>query len=334
MRRTTAARSTAAAFGLLLGGLSARVAHAEGGSTRFEYETSVAECPPAARVRALVVARLGVDPFVETDEAKTTLRIAITRDADSLVAIVQHADETSSPSERRLHERHGDCSELAATAALTASILIDPTGSFARRREARTQPPPAIGPTAADDPFAPEAPPPPPPPPKEPPEKLRAFVGARAIGSAGFMPAPAFGLGVDGGLRLSRFVVRVEGRIDLPTSTESLADGSHARTSLILGSLVPCVTAGVFALCGVVSAGSMLVESRNVSPSERRQAFFFGAGLRPVLEVPITEALRLEVTAEGMLPLRRITVSVRQTDMWTAPAAAFAIGAGFSAVLL
>src|SRR5688500_9642052 len=129
--RRKALNVAAFAATVVLTALAPRAARAEDPSFRLAYDTTVEGCPTAPRVHDLVVARLGFDPFEASSApaapAKSGLRIAIARDEGhegELVALVSREPGGT----RVLHERGGDCAELAASVALAASILVDPTG--------------------------------------------------------------------------------------------------------------------------------------------------------------------------------------------------------------
>lgn len=159
---------------------SARAAEPAASEPRFRLDLSevVEGCPHEQQVRALIVARLGFDPFAP--DAKARIRIEFRRTDSRFEARIQRLDGDTLRGERTLHEPE-DCGELAAASALAASILIDPLGALAKRRAERSQPPPDQRPTPAEDPFrpAPDKPPP------EPSEPWKAFATANALVSIG-----------------------------------------------------------------------------------------------------------------------------------------------------
>jgi hypothetical protein len=309
-------------------------ARADEPAWRFAYSAPVEGCPTRERAQSLVVARLGFDPFRDDADATLYVRIVIAQsDAGGLAALVARGDGNVSHGERTLRDVAGDCAELAASAALAASILVDPTGTMARRQAARTEPPPSSTPTRGEDPSWGERTPPPPlvdrandaakvttP--------LRAFLGARVLGSAGVAPSPSLGVSVDGGLRRGRLVLRLEGRADFPASSEPTPDGARARASLLAASVVPCFAFDALQLCGVFIAGSALAQSENVSPPERDRVAFVALGLRPTLDIALTSVLHLALNVEGLVPLTRLGLVVRGQEVWGAPPVAASLGAG------
>ena len=304
---------------------------------RLDYRASDATCPDAVRVQALVVARLGFDPFAASrpsppEASAEALRIVIDRGSsgEGLDAHVSRLEGEAVVGERTLH--HADCAELTAAAALAGSILVDPTGELAKRQEPRTASAPPAGVTAADDPWrAPKSEPRPvalPPPP--PATVLEVAVGARFVASAGVAPAPSFGVSIDGSLRRGRFVFRAEARADFAVGATPLADGAAVATTLNQASVLPCVAIDPLVLCGVLSMGAMVAESDNLVPKERDTTFYGAAGLRPMLDLPIAGQLHFVAGLEGVLAFRRITVSVRKIEVWTSPPASAAASFGLA----
>jgi hypothetical protein len=129
-------------------------------------QQSAAECPDEQALRDAVGARLGYEPFAA--DASSLVVVAFRREGATLRATVQLQDAAGVvQGERTLSSAHGDCDELAATTALTISILLDP-------RSAGAPPGPPL-PERKTEPMAepraePEAPqqPAPKPPPAEP----------------------------------------------------------------------------------------------------------------------------------------------------------------------
>jgi hypothetical protein len=327
-------RFAATALVFAAAALSGARARADEPAWRFEYSTPVEGCPTRERAQSLVVARLGFDPFRDDADAMLYLRIVITQsDPGGLTALVARGDGSVLHGERTLRDVTGDCAELTAAAALAGSILVDPTGTMARRQAARTEPPPSSIPTRGEDPSWAERTPPPPP--VDQPKgaakvamPLRAFLGARVLGSAGFAPSPSLGVSVDGGLRRGNLVLRLEGRADFPASSDPTPDGARARASLLAASVVPCFAFDALQLCGVFIAGSALAQSENVSPPQRDRVAFVALGLRPTLDIALTSVLHLALNVEGVVPLTRLGLVVRGQQVWAAPPVAASVGAG------
>jgi hypothetical protein len=346
------------------------------------YDAPAGLCPTRERVEALIVARLGFDPFCSAcdpsqrpSEVRPVVRIAVTADeaenarptprsgqrsgtsstttaTRALRAVVERRDGDAPGGARRLREPSGDCNELVASAALAASIVIDPTGELARAAEdgsgpvspsprnsapgvdgaakgnASTGSPPPT--EREEDPFADEAdagrdeaPP------NAASVPLVWFAGARGLVSVGLLPKPSPGVVVEGGVRRGPLVVRVEGRGDLPVASDPVS-GVRARASYLGGALVPCYAFSRLALCAVASFGRVVAESEGVTPAQQGGAFFVGVGLRPILEVPIATPVRLVLTAEGLLALTKTRLVVRGEEVWSSSAVSATLGAGLA----
>jgi hypothetical protein len=312
---------------------AARTAGADEPVWRLDY-TAPAGCPSRDQARGQIVARLGFDPFAEK-EASSTLRMTVAHEPSGagLRVRVERLDDAHSAGERELTDLQGNCTELIAAAAFAASLLVDPTGAMRRRLEPRTEGAPDVRPTRADDPFAP-GPPETPAPVPPPPAQIRPLLGARAIGSVGLAPSASLGASLEAGIALARWSVRVEGRADFPAEGALLADGTGARSSLLLGAIVPCYAIGVARVCAVGMAGAMLAESVNISPVERDRTFFAAVGLRGGAELPLGRTVSVVGHVDALVPLRRLTIRTQGVEVWTAPAVAASLGVGLVVQLL
>jgi hypothetical protein len=302
-------------------------AGAEEGRFRLAYEAPDATCPTRARMRALIVARLGVDPF--TDDIPTlppyaTLRIEISASgSNGYAARIARLEDAVAVGERELGGV-ASCAELGAATAFAASMLVDPNGSLAKRMSARTEPPPT--PSPREDPFetrpvAPAAPSPVP--------SIQLASGAHVLVGAGLAPAPAFGLGIDVVASRERLSLALEVRADLPVSAEPLPDGAGVRTHLLVGSLSPCVRiVGLLGACGVLAFGAVFASSENLSPPARDATWFGGIGVRPTLLVPLADRVALTFAAEALIPFRRIGVSVKEREVWMSSPVTGSVAAG------
>jgi hypothetical protein len=321
-------------------------AKADEASWHFAYSAPVEGCPTRAQARGLVVARLGFDPFVDAASASGsnsaspasdvsgTLRIEISRtDTNEVVARIARLDGDTVEGERTLHDASGNCEELVASAAFTGSLLVDPTGTMRAHQAPRTAPAPPTKDGRAEDPFA-KTETPPTPPPTEKPRTLSAFVGARAIGSVGMLPAPSFGVSADAGIGVNHYLLRIEMRADFPVSSDALANGTGASASLFLGTIAPCYARSVARFCAVFSGGALLAASTGISPTERDTAFFAAIGVRPGVEIPIWKALHFAADVQAVVPLRRVTIDTRGAEVWTAPVVAGSLGGGLVAQFL
>jgi hypothetical protein len=271
-------------------------------------------CPDEASIRSAVAARLGYDPFRPL--APTTLTAEVRREKSVYRARVRLVDDAGvERGARDLESRADDCGELTTAMALSMSIAIDPL-SLTRPVE----PTPTDVPDPAPSPSLPPALPPalPLPPPRDP---LRFGIGAAAHAAFGIAPAPALGLRLSAELATRRFSVAVEGRFDLPSSSET-PEGGRARTSLAGAALIPCIRVPLARACAVALVARVGAEAVDVSAPRSDGFLFLGAGGRLVsaIELPQDFELRIggdllahpmpfELTVNGRSVHRSSTVS-------------------------
>jgi hypothetical protein len=259
-------------------------------------------------MRRAVATRLGYDPFRPL--ASTTLTAEIRREKGTFRGHVKLVDDAGvERGARDLESRADDCSDLTTAMALSMSIAIDPLSML--------RPPPKIeDPTPGGEappptepspsPPAPSAPapsssaspavdrPPPAPPSRDTVDPARFALAAGGHVAFGIAPAPALGFRASGEIATRRFAVGLEGRLDLPASSES-SEGGRSRTSLAGAALVPCLRIPLAWACGVLLAARVDAEAVGVT-SPRSEAFvFLGAGARLVAALPLPEDFSLRI---------------------------------------
>jgi hypothetical protein len=114
----------------------------------------------------------------------------------------------------------------------------------------------------------------------------------------GAAPAPGIGFVATAGLGLSAYSVNLEARADLPASV-TRSDGSGVRSSLVLGSFVPCRHFEIVALCAVLSAGALHGEGLNVGLPDRTTTFYGAGGLRSGVEIPVARHFHLGIHGDA-----------------------------------
>jgi hypothetical protein len=321
--RPSASRWTLLVVLALATSLWERSAHAEH-HTAFEYSAPHAGCPTREQATALIVAKLGFDPFGTADAPNSpTLNLSVKASGNGLLARVERLEDGELIGERVLTAPRGECAELVASAAFAASILIDPTGELRARVEARAEPPAAKTEPRVER-IVPEAPPLPP----TESDPIRPLLGTYVAGNVGAAPSPSFSIALTGGIAFRRWSLRLEGRADLPAETEHVPARTAASVSLLFASLVPCYAARIARLCLVAGMGTMRAETVDDGPIERDSSLVAAVGPRIGVEIPLGSTLRLTSHLEGLVSLRRLTVRTRGNDVWTAPFAAGSLAVG------
>jgi hypothetical protein len=213
-------------------------------------------CPDEEALRREVAARLGRDPFAEGAAARVAL--VLSEEQGRFAAEIWYRDASgheSGPSELD----STSCAELVMTAAERLAILIGPVSAPVA---------PSSAPAAA----------------ARRPIRIRAAVGA--LGSLGAAPSTAFGLSGEIGVRFETLSLALEVRGDLPAEGLARSDeypNAMIRSSLVLGTLVPCFRLGSVLLCGLVSVGALSKTAEGFAPAA--PTAFVGVGGRLGWEV-------------------------------------------------
>ena len=118
----------------------------------------------------------------------------------------------------------------------------------------------------------------------------------------------------------------MEGRADLPAKT-SLQVGA-ARTSLLVGSLVPCFHFRSLGACALGTAGALRAAGRGLVDSKQVTVPYVALGARVSFAWPVTARLALALHGDLTTPLTQTELTVDNVDIWTSPAVSFALGLG------
>jgi hypothetical protein len=281
-------------------------------------------CPDEAEVRRAVATRLGYDPFRPI--ASTTLTAEIRREKGTFRGRVRLVDEAGvERGARDLESRADDCRDLTTAMALSMSIAIDPLSVTRPDRPVGSMSAPPAPPSGDE--------PPPGPPPKDdatPTDPLgsrvasapsagaatpvtaadrpspgpgvrdeghdppRFVLGAGAHVAFGIAPAAAVGFRISTEIATRRYGVALEGRFDLPASSDT-AEGGRIRTSLAGGAIVPCVRIPLASACGVLLLARVAAEAVEVTTPRSDGFLFLGAGVRLVSDVPLPQDFHLRI---------------------------------------
>jgi hypothetical protein len=288
-------RVPCAVLAFLLGSVPARAFAAASAHLVYVRGPGAEQCPGEEAVRKAVGARLGYDPFFAW--AHDTLFAAITRSDGVFRVEIRLVDrDNHQTGARDISVRDDDCSAVIDAMGLTISLTIDPS-SLTRS----SPPPPAPAPAPAPEPQVTQ---PAPlvtesePPAASPPEPITTHVGLGAVGSFGAAPAPSAGGTVFAGVLWRALSLDVEARADLTAGAgvPSLP-GVSVASSLVVGSIVPCVHLGPGFVCAVVSAGTIDATSTARVQYDARQPWW-AAGARIGAELPLSRALSLRLYGE------------------------------------
>lgn len=283
-------------------------------------------------LRLGVVHRLGYDPFEAG--ARLTVLALIENSGSELVGSVELVGEDGvSEGRRRLSSPADRCTDLVRAMALSASLALD----HRRELEAGVVPRSATEPERVEKPsvnlgtrVSPH---------ELPPDERASADGAPAVPriglgagaqlTAGSGPATAPGFSLAATARYGAFRLDVEVRADTGVSAPLPRLGPDARlqTSLVTGSVAPCLQLGSVFACGLVSLGSLSAEARGITEPARDQGLYSAAGARLGVGVPLADRLSLDLHADGVMQLARPEVAIDETSVWRQPLAAAGIGA-------
>jgi len=268
---------------------------------------ALAACPDAPALTALVMRRLGRDPFDPLAARKAFVRFERKR---SFVAVVRVREPDGREGTRTLGDR--SCQALAEQVALALAVAIDPLGLD---RPHFVRPAWAVRPAEADETFRRRrAAPAPTPAPRPPPPDHWALAGGPSLGvRLGFAPSVMLGVGVDAGFvrRDWRLALRAETLFSSPGEAgASLVAASSA--GLALGAcyralpLEACVRVGITSWTIAASEGLTV-------PVEATRLLGFGA-----LAATLAAGPRAYVGVELLVPLPRPVLVVDGADVWRA----------------
>ena len=305
----------------------------------YSAETTIADCPDEASLRAAVSSQLDYDPFAQHDSPNRFITASIVDRDSGLRATVRATDEAGQViGSRVIESEHKDCAELASSVALAIAVAIDPLVL------ARPMPTPASPASPPTPPPNEEASPAPPSPPRSTPSpdtesaapsledktSIQALTSIGPFVAFGAEPSTTLGIALSGGLRRQWLSVHLEGSADLPGEKEREA-GGRVESYSTMGSLLPCAHRSAFALCAVISGGARHGRSMDIAHPKTQTSLRADVGLRGAAELDVTTWLAARAHADLMRTLTKTTLEVDGEPVWTSPAVSGTVG--FAAVV-
>jgi hypothetical protein len=331
-----------------LGALSPAVgARAEGGrpvtpfTVQVDYRAS-AGCPEVVDFKAVVIARLGYDPF--DDKAPQRVIIQIRPGGASLDGRLEWRDAYGSwTGEQTFPSATSDCSRLVRAMGFALSVQIQLLAGMRARPEAdvasepeldsgpapaarspRPAPPPlaapsvlsaaAVLPVVIGAPDAPVARP-----------SLAYAMGASAAVAGGLSSVPVPLAGIFGEVAGRRFSFRL-GVGAGPPSTTRRADGAGVSQQALLLDAMGCGSRARWRLCLVANVGESRMAGVDIDRPTSAVVPIVGAGARVGVVQPLGRRWFLDAHADGVTLLNRWTAALDQVPVWTAPRFALALG--------
>jgi hypothetical protein len=264
-------------------------------------------CPDEAALKANVVSRLGYDPFVATAPLRASTRLE--RVGSGFTASLELVRDGEAPRTRALSSESADCREVAESLALALTLAIDPQFLVREPPHSEAVVPAPPTPTIPPLPAAP----------------LEVAIYAGGIGSVGTSPRPTGGGNVGVGFRYRAFALYGEGSIHVPSSIEVPTGVVH--TSLLLGTLIPCLQWKHLGACLSIGVGALQVDGR-LEFGRRESSPMVKAGVRLQYEWMPFRHLGLLFHGEVSGVPTRVTVFADDVAIWSTSAVAAEVGVG------
>ena len=151
-----------------------------------------------------------------------------------------------------------------------------------------------------------------------------ALGGAIALGVA---PNLTGSLTAAFGLRAQTWSLSLEGRGDAESSKKGPV-GGEVSSSILAGSIVPCLHHELILGCAIVSYGSLRGAGSGVGVPRDDRSAWVAVGVRIGIEAELIGPITFRVHADGLAPLTRTTLRLQDRDVWTTPAVALVVGVG------
>jgi hypothetical protein len=294
----------------------------------LEYSAD-AGCPEADALKAIVVARVGYDPFRDAAPNRVSVRLAAR--GRGMEGHVEWRDAAGKwAGDRTFPSRTDDCHELVRAVGFALAVQIQvlaianaPAGPPADdARTAEVPPPPPVVTPPATDPqpitVAVVAPP------RSPHARPAFALGAGA--SVGFgLSSGTMALGrVLGSVAWPHLAFELAAELSLPATTRR-ADAAGFSQQELLVSAAACGLLSRFSACALAKGGQIRIAGDidlPLSPSGP----LFQTGLRLGVSQDLGGRAYLAAHADGLVNVTRWTVRLDDVPAWTAPRFATVFG--------
>jgi hypothetical protein len=297
-------------------------------ATRLEY-VAAPGCPSAARFEAVVIGRLGYDPFRADAPDRVTVRIEPS--GQTLEGRLEWHDPSEAViGEQSFPSRTGDCDEL--TRAMGFALALQVQLMAATVEETRALPPAAATPTPAPS-VTPPAPSPTQIETTEPrtsgadegPHGPSLLIGAGASAGFGLASDPVALGRLFAAAAWPHVAVELAGEAVAPSTTHR-ADGSGFSQQEFLASLAGCGVRSAWSLCAVGKIGELRVAGQGVDVPLTASGLMFQAGLRLTASHTFGHRTYIIGRAEGLGRVTQGVVTLDSMPVWTTPRFAALLG--------
>jgi len=319
------------------------VARAEGGAkvtpfaVRIDYRAGEG-CPEVSDFKAVVIGRLGYDPF--DDQAAERVIIQIRPGATSLDGRLEWRDAHGSwTGEQTFPSATSDCSRLVRAMGFALSVQIQLLATMRRPPDDEPSPPAdAVPATPSTPPASPRpvaAPPEPTPadvpvlraatyaPVEAPSVAFAAGVSTAVAGGLSALPVPLGGL--FGEVSWRRLSLRLGAAAGLPATTRR-ADGAGVQQEALLVSATGCAHRARWELCLLGTVGESRMTGVDIDRPTSAVVPIAEAGARVGVVQPLGSRWFLDAHADGLAIVSRWTATLDEVPVWTAPRFTLALG--------
>jgi hypothetical protein len=296
----------------------------------LEYASS-AGCPDAADFKAVVIARLGYDPF--TDGASDHVLVDIQRRGSAIDGRIEWRDFSGRwTGDQSFPSVSTDCPRLVRAMGFALAVQIQllakanappgadvepPAGSAAPEAKAVVKPTPAPEPPAVASAAAVAQPP-------SGAEPAMFAMGAGPSVGLGMSSGPVLLGRLFGALAWRHISIELAGIASLPATTRR-SDGAGFSQQFLLGSAAACAAGIRWNGCLVANAGAVRMIGEIDRPTSATVPIV-EVGIRAGLSQRLGRAFSLAAHADGLVNVTRWTGRLDQVPVWTAPRFAAALG--------
>jgi hypothetical protein len=270
----------------------------------YDHGPGVEGCPDEQGFRYALMAQFGYDPteppLIADFEPPPLLRVILSRQGTQNRAEASLTKASSAVLWGDQYQDRIDCPTLVRNIVLVIRIGIGVEAPFSPAPSLPaplpTAPPVVVSPSPAKPPPVPAS-------------KVRVGLGSGL--AFGIAPAAALGFSVALGLRWPGVSLSVEGRGDLPASSDALG----IRTSLLAATVAPCLHVWEYgAACGLITAGTL--RSARVDNGEHQSSAYLGAGARLGLEVPFAGRWIARLSGDLVAAVVPTVVRINSVERW------------------
>jgi hypothetical protein len=296
-------------------------------------------CPEVVDFKAVVIARLGYDPF--DDQAPDRVVIQIKRGGSALDGRLEWRDGHGSwTGEQTFPSATSDCSRLVRAMGFALSVQIQllagmrriPDGDTASQADAGSVPPAPSAPPAPSRPAPPAAPTAvdvsvvagaPAVPIGRPSMTFAAGASAAVAGGLSSTPVPLAGL--FGEIAWRRLSLRLGAAAGLPATTRR-ADGAGVEQQDLLLTATGCASRARWKVCLVGNVGESRMTGVDIDRPTSAVVPIVEVGARVGVVQQLGSRWFVDGHVDGLAIVSRWTAALDQVPVWTAPRFTLALG--------